>query len=113
MAELLKYILFFSMDIILGFFSPGWVPAIFMHLTGTFGIEYGENNWNLDFFAPLWGSIELLFWLGAVLCVLICLCWKCAQRKKWMALIPIAVFLFSFGIGILFSGGWDVFLSKF
>lgn len=44
MAELLKYILFFSMDIILGFFSPGWAPAIFMHLTGTFGIEYGENN---------------------------------------------------------------------
>ena len=60
MAELLKYILFFSMDIILGFFSPGWVPAIFMHLTGTFGIEYGENNWNLDFL-HLYGAVLNFF----------------------------------------------------
>ena len=91
--------------------SPLWIGCIYMDFTGHgkgYAYELGDEA---DIYV-LFGVLELLLWLLAILPVIISLCKKGYYQKRAIVWLPFLAFagFFAAGIGII---GWNEFIKLF
>lgn len=90
-------------QMLMGFISPLWLGWMYMDITGH-GKGYGYDLGSERDIWVLWGVIELVVWIIAVLPNTVWLSKQFSHIKKVFAVIPIVVFILFFGVLVSLMG---------
>ena len=107
----LKFILSAIWIMIIGLISPLWVGGIYMFITGH-GKGYAYDLGSEADISIFISFVLLIIWLTAIVPIMLWLCRKWFNMKRWFVTIPVIIFIICFVLGI-FLVGIDEFMRQF